>query len=157
MTADRALPADFAARLRAARAFAGLSQKAFAQELNTDGASSSTIKAWESGGRVPPSLTVNELVRRISATSGLPESFLWGEQPRQDEDRLAHIEQQQQQIRDLIAQLLAAIGQGDKQGDYFDLVRAVLERALSQRAREAGLPHRVRATVPDPDPRRAER
>lgn len=91
---DRELPDDFAGRLRAARAYAGIaSQKALADELNVAGASSSSLKVYEKGRRKPPPLTANRFVAKLAATTGLPEAFFWGEEEAPElNDRLDRIE-----------------------------------------------------------------
>src|SRR5438270_7838691 len=72
------LPPDFGDRLRAGRAYVNLSQAEFADALNTNGASESTLKLWEKGERRPAAMIAPELVRRLALVSGLPEEFFWG-------------------------------------------------------------------------------
>lgn len=108
---ERTLPADFKARLRAARAYADdLSREDFAARLNTPGASASTLKDWEAGLRAPAPLVFEALVQRLANASGLPETFFYGDAANQTADQLTAIDETLRQLaldiqtRDLEAQ-----------------------------------------------------
>lgn len=96
------LPADFGARLRAARAYKDdLSRDDFATRLATSGASASTLKNWEEYGKFPAILSRPTLVQRLAEVSGLPELFFWGrDHPTPIEERLTAIEQTLQRIQE---------------------------------------------------------
>lgn len=103
------VPADFGARLRAARAYADMSREDFAKRLNTSGLSASTIKAYETGVTAPGPLAVPELVARLADASGLPESFFLGGDTSSIETQLAAIEKTVGEIHDLNVHGFAAI------------------------------------------------
>ena len=66
-----ALPTDFGARVRAARAYVGYSQKEFAKAISV---SPGTIKNYE-GGTTPDERAAPETIRRLVKASRLPEWF----------------------------------------------------------------------------------
>lgn len=72
------VPADFGARLRAARAYADNTRAELAQRLNVTGASESTIRDWEHARGGPNQLIAEGLIPRLAGATGLPEEFFWG-------------------------------------------------------------------------------
>jgi transcriptional regulator with XRE-family HTH domain len=75
----RSIPDDFAGRLRAARAYMGLSQRDFATLLDLPGVSEPSLKMFESGKRKPPALSAPALIDQLATITQLPEMFFWGE------------------------------------------------------------------------------
>ena len=63
---------DLAARMRFARAYAGLGQAAVAERL---GVSRATVSAWERGYTPIPTIARVGIVEGLADVSGLPESF----------------------------------------------------------------------------------
>lgn len=100
MARESGPPNDFGARLRAARAYMDVSQGGLAAALNKAGASESTIKNWESGGKHPSPLVMWSLAPLLAKVSGLPEEFFWGEQePTPLEDRFNQLDEQLRLLR----------------------------------------------------------
>lgn len=100
MTTETGAPKDFGARVRAARGYMNVSQEGLAAALNTAGASESTIKGWESGGKLPSPLVMQSLAPRLAEASGLPEAFFWGDRDEPElEDRLSQLDEQLRLLR----------------------------------------------------------
>ncbi len=110
-----ALPADFGARLRAARAYVDKTRDEFAALLDVPGTSPGNLKAYEGGERTPPALAAPALVTRLAEVTGLPEAFFWGDGIASSggalEKRLSEMEQQLRLLRaELAAQDAEALG-----------------------------------------------
>lgn len=136
-----ALPTDFAARVRAARAYAGVaSQSEFGKQLEVSG---TTVKNWESGRHKPEGRAMAETVRLLAKVSKLPEWFFTVQ--RLDSLRFAArngtSEQRLEEIQQSLDRLIGLIsGSPEVTGDLFGEVMKAVERGLTRQAREAGLP-----------------
>lgn len=73
VAAMTALPTDFAGRVRAARAYADVTnQSDFGDLLSVSG---TTVKNYENGSTKPDDRAVTETIRRLASASKLPEWF----------------------------------------------------------------------------------
>lgn len=108
-------PTDFGPRIAAARTYYGYlkygndrSRKNFAADLDTNGVSESSLKAWETG-TLPDALKTRGLVARIVELTGLPEDFFYGSSLAVSE-RLADVERQDRALGAKVDQLIDVLG-----------------------------------------------
>lgn len=141
-----AVPGDFAARIRAGRAYADLSREQLAEQL---GMSAGYVKNVENGKGLKP-LEARSLLEALPEITGLPRSFFLGD-PAEQEDRLAQIlkivQEMQAETRRRYEALESRLGKVDP--EVADEAIRILAEARMRGGRDIGRRYRSDALATD--------